>query len=55
MPETLQRYLVRYQDISGDGPVWSARYRAYCKEHVEDQFFDSDDQGWKILSIKRER
>jgi hypothetical protein len=55
MRDTLQSYLVRYQDSSGDGPIWSARYRACCKEHVEDQFFDSDDDGWRILSIKRER
>lgn len=53
---TLYRFRIRYTDVADpccmpdDWYVW-----AYNAEHAEQKFFDSDDDGWKILGIERVR
>ena len=46
-------YEVKYRDKYDFAcPVFSYRTRAYNVEHVELKFYDSDDDGWEIVSVK---
>jgi len=38
------------QDNDGESLLW-----AYDKEHAEERFYDTPDDGWRILSITRPR
>ncbi len=50
----LNKYQVRYTDSGDEGcPDFTCVIHAYNKEHAMDKFFDSDDDDWKVLSIKK--
>ena len=52
----LRAFRVFYTDASDDGcPVFSWRCRAYDREHAEELFLGSDDDGgWRIVKVERE-
>jgi len=53
---TLYLYIIRYTDKHDYAcPIFESRMWAYNLEHVSDRFDDSDDDGWKILTIERAR
>lgn len=48
------RYAITYTDKYDDiCPIMTWHCRAFNTEHAEILFHDSDDEGWKIISIKR--
>ncbi len=52
----LKKFRIRYTDVYDLGcPVFSTTVLAYDREHAEEEFFDTPDQGWKIVSIKKVR
>lgn len=54
---TLYRYVVAYQDDSGDPSSRdTVRLWAYIAEHAEERFLDGpDSEGWEVLSVRRLR
>jgi hypothetical protein len=52
MKPTKRLYVIRYVDAHDPCcPTFRTLVRAYSEEHAEDLFFDSDDDGWRILSV----
>lgn len=51
---TLYQYLLRYKDKDDPAsPTFDWKTWAYDSEHALDKFYDSDDEGWKIVSWER--
>lgn len=57
----MRTYTVSYTDTHDPlCPTFTWRCRAYSAEHAEEKFFDQDDfdngnEGWKVLTIEREK
>ena len=46
-----RRYKIEYTDKYDTAcPIFEWYCKAYNAEHAEELFFDSDDDGWKIVS-----
>lgn len=53
---TLYRFRIKYRDRFDPGsPDFDTFTWAYDQSHAEDRFLDSDDDGWKIISIDKVR
>jgi hypothetical protein len=54
---SLYLYAITYVNAFDDPSCLPMTWRtwAYSAEHAEERFYDSDDDGWKILSTKRSR
>ena len=53
---TLYRFRIVYRDQHDPAsPDFDWYTWAYDPNHAEDNFLDSDDEGWRILSINRVR
>jgi hypothetical protein len=50
---TLYRFRLKYRDAGAPDFDWFTW--AYDTEHAAEKFYDSDDGGWKILSVDRVR
>lgn len=51
---TLHLFLLRYKDKHDPAsPTFEWRTWAYDSDHALDKFYDSDDQGWKVVSWER--
>jgi hypothetical protein len=53
---TLYRFRLTYRDAHDPVcPVFDTSTWAYSAEHAEEKFFDSDDDGWRLLSVEKIR
>lgn len=46
-------YRITYRDDDASSPTFTARVRAYNREHAALKFLDCDDDGWQIVKIAR--
>lgn len=50
----MKRYRIRYTDSHDPCcPVFACIVKAYDRVHAEEVFFESGEDGWKVVSIKK--